>query len=89
MRSAEGERAGAQRAVAVLSVDVPRLEALARPALAAYDRRDIDSQTYLTLSQNLLSKRADLDDKTLAARLAEIALETALFLPPAESRAAP
>lgn len=88
VRSAEGERAGAQRAVAVLSVDVPRLEALARPALAAYDRRDIDSQTYLTLSQNLLSKRADLDDKTLAARLAEIALETALFLPPAESRAA-
>jgi outer membrane protein TolC len=88
VRNAEGERAGAQRAVAVLSVDVPRLEALARPALAAYDRRDIDSQTYLTLSQNLLSKRADLDDKTLAARLAEIALETALFLPPAESRAA-
>ena len=59
------------------------------PPLAAYDRGDIDSQTYLTLSQNVLSKRADLDDKALAARLAEIALETALFLPPAESRAAP
>lgn len=89
VRNAERERAGAQNAVRVLSVDVPRLEALARPALAAYDRRDIDSQTYLTLSQNVLSKRADLDDKILAARLAEIALETALFLPPAESRAAP
>jgi len=37
----------------------------------------------------VLSKRADLDDKALAARLADIALETALFLPPAESRAAP
>jgi len=89
VRNAEREREGARRAVAALSADVPRLEALARPALAAYDRRDIDSQTYLTLSQNVLSKRADLDDKTLAARLAEIALETALFLPPAESRVAP
>jgi outer membrane protein TolC len=89
VRNAEREREAARNAVAVLSVDVPRLEALSRPALAAYDRRDIDSQTYLTLSQNVLSKRADLDDKTLAARLAEIALETALFLPPAESRAAP
>jgi outer membrane protein TolC len=89
VRNAEREREGARNAIAVLSVDVPRLEALSRPALAAYDRRDIDSQTYLTLSQNVLSKRADLDDKTLAVRLAEIALETALFLPPAESRAAP
>jgi outer membrane protein TolC len=89
VRNAERERESSRNAVAVLIVDVPRLEALSRPALAAYDRRDIDSQTYLTLSQNVLSKRADLDDKTLAARLAEIALETALFLPPAESRAAP
>ncbi len=55
-----------------------------QPAVAAYDRGDIDSQTYLTLSQNALSRRADLDARELAARLAEIALETALFLPPAE-----
>jgi hypothetical protein len=89
VRGAERERAGARRAVAQLSTDVPKLETLVAPALAAYDRGDLDSQTYLTLSQNVLSKRADLDDKSLAARLADIALETALFLPPAESRSAP
>lgn len=88
VRNAERERAGAQRAVDLLSIDVPRLEALSAPLAAAYDRRDIDSQTYLTLSQNLLARRAELNDKVLAARLAEIALETALFLPPAEARAA-
>ncbi|MFI4963968.1 MAG: TolC family protein [Caulobacterales bacterium] len=89
VRNAERERAGARLAAAQLSTDVPRLEALLRPAMAAYDRGDLDSQAYLTLSQTLLAKRADLDDKALAARLADIALETALFLPPAESRAAP
>jgi outer membrane protein TolC len=89
VRGAERERAGAMAATALLRLDVPRLEALVRPAVAAYDRGDIDSQTYLTLSQNALTRRADLDDKTLAARLAEIALETALFLPPAESRTVP
>jgi hypothetical protein len=62
---------------------------LVAPALTAYDRRDLDSQTYLTLSQAALNRRADLDDKALAARLAEITLETALFLPPAAARAAP
>jgi outer membrane protein TolC len=89
VRGADRERAQARRAVAALAEEVPRLESLVRPALAAYDRRDLDSQTYLTLSQAALSKRADLDDKALAMRLAEIALETALFLPPAESRSAP
>jgi outer membrane protein TolC len=89
VRGAERERASARQAAAQLGADVPRLESLARPALAAYDRGDLDSQTYLTLSQNVLSKRAELDDKLLAARLANIALETALFLPPAESRTAP
>jgi outer membrane protein TolC len=89
VRGAERERESARRAVAQLGVDVPKLERLTAPALAAYDRGDLDSQTYLSLSQNVLSKRSDLDDKTLAARLADIALETALFLPPAESRAAP
>ena len=89
VRNAERERAGAVRAVTLLASDVPRLEALVRPAIVAYDRGDIDSQTYLTLSQTVLSRRADLNDKELAARLAEISLETALFLPPAESRATP
>lgn len=89
VRNAEGERAIAVEATAVLRVDVPRLEALVRPAVAAYDRGAIDSQTYLTLSQTALMRRSDLNDKLLAARLAEIALETALFLPPAESRTIP
>jgi outer membrane protein TolC len=88
-KNAQAELVGARAFAARLRADVPRLEALVKPALAAYDRRDIDSQTYLTLSQSALSRRADLDDKELAARLAEITLETSLFLPPAAARAAP
>jgi outer membrane protein TolC len=87
VKNAEAELIAARRQAAALRADVPRLEALVQPAVAAYARGDIDSQTYLTLSQNVLSKRADLDDRDLAARLAEIQLETALFLPPANSRA--
>ena len=83
VKGAEAERAAALAQAAALAAEVPRLEALVQPAVAAYRRGDIDSQTYLTLSQNALSRRADLDDRGLSARLAEIALETALFLPPA------
>ena len=89
VKDAQAELAGARTFAASLRADVPRLEALVKPALAAYDRRDIDSQAYLTLSQTALSRRADLDDKELAARLAEITLETSLFLPPAAARAQP
>jgi outer membrane protein TolC len=89
VKNAQAELAGALSQAAVLRTDVPRLEQLATPALAAYDRGDLDSQTYLTLLQNVLNKRADLDDRELAARVAEIQLETALFLPPAASRTAP
>lgn len=89
VKNAQAELAGALSQVAVLRTDVPHLESLAAPALAAYDRGDLDSQTYLTLLQNILNKRADLDDRELAARVAEIQLETALFLPPAASRTAP
>ena len=89
VKNAEAELASARTQAAALRDEVPRLEALVQPAIAAYGRGDIDSQTYLTLSQNALSRRADLDDRRLAARLAEIALETALFLPPAGSRITP
>jgi outer membrane protein TolC len=89
VKNAQAELAGALSQAAVLRTDVPRLEQLATPALAAYDRGDLDSQTYLTLLQNVLNKRADLDDRELAARVAEIQLETALFLPPAALRTAP
>lgn len=87
VKNAARELGTARRQAELLRADVPRLEAQVRPAVAAYDRGDIDSLTYLTLSQTALSRRADLDDRELAARIAEIALETALFLPPADSRA--
>lgn len=84
--SAEAELASDQRAVQALEVSVPRLELIASQATAAYGRGDIDSATYLTLVQNALSRRADLEDKRLAMLQAEAALEQALFLPPAEFR---
>lgn len=87
VKNAQAELAGSWRQAEILRADVPRLEALVQPAIAAYARGDIDNQTYLTLSQNALSRRAELDDRELAARLGEIQLETALFLPPANSRA--
>ena len=85
--NAQNELASAGRAVQALEVSVPRLEALADQAVAAYARGDIDSGAYLALVQNALSRRADLEDKRLAALQAEAALEQALFLPPAELRA--
>ena len=87
--AAQAEVAAASNAAAALRSEVPRLEGMVRPAQAAYRRGDIDSQTYLTLSQSALARRADLDDRELAAKVAEIQLETALFLPPATSRLNP
>ena len=89
VKAAEAELASASAQAQGLSADVPRLEALVRPADAAFERHDLDSQAYLTLEQNALSRRADLDDRELAVRLAEIQIETALFLPPADARAPP
>ena len=85
--SAKAGLASDQRALAGLEASVPRLEAIAGLASAAYRRGDLDSATWLTLVQNALSRRADLEDKRLAALQAEAALEQALFLPPAELRA--
>lgn len=84
---AEAELASADSQAAALGVETPKLEALVAPASAAISRGDIDSQAYLAIAQSALTRRADLDDKTTAALLAEIALETALFLPPAQSKA--
>ena len=85
--NARNELASALRSVRELEASVPRLEALADQAAAGYARGDIDSAAYLGLVQNALSRRADLEDKRLAAFQAEAALEQALFLPPAELRA--
>ena len=81
------ELSAALRQARELEASVPILEAMADRAQAAYARGDIDSGSYLSLVQNALSRRADLEDKRLAAFQAESALETALFLPPAASRA--
>ena len=87
VKAAEAELASASTLLKSLRAEVPRLEALVKPAAAAFERRDLDSQAYLTLQQNALSRRADLDDRELSARLAEIEIETVLFLPPANARA--
>ncbi len=70
-----------------LEKDVPVLEAMAARADGAYQRGDIDGQTYLTLQLGALNRRAELEDRKLAARNAEAVLETALFLPPAPNLA--
>src|SRR5262249_13532037 len=88
VKNAQAEMISAERSAARLRADLPRLETQVAPGTAAYRRGDLDSQAYLTLLQNVLAKRADLTDRALAARWAEIQLETALFLPPANFRAA-
>jgi outer membrane protein TolC len=88
VKDAQAELASATVQAAALRAEAPRLQSMLRPITDAYDRGDIDSQTYLTLSQTALSRQADLDDRELTARLAQIQLETVLFLPPATSRAA-
>ena len=82
VQAAQGELARAQARAAALTADQPALEAAIGSAEVAYGRGDLDSQAYLALVQTALSKRADLDDARLQARLAEIQLETLLFLPP-------
>ena len=88
-RSAAAELAVASASATALRLEVPKLEGMVQPAQAAYRRGDLDSQTYLTLSQSALARRADLDDRELAAKVAEIQLETALFIPPASTRNSP
>lgn len=83
VQGAAAELASATAQAAALRADLPRLEAMLKPAPAALARGDIDSAAYLALVQTVVSKRADLEDRELAARMAEIQLETALFAPPA------
>jgi outer membrane protein TolC len=83
-RGAAAELASAETQAATLRADLPRLEAMLAPAPAALARGDLDSQTYLALLQTVIAKRADLADRELTARMAEIQLETALFAPPPE-----
>ncbi len=89
MAAARADLEAATAQMLELQTTVPRLEAMAERATAAYARGDIDSGAYLALVQAALSRRADLEDKRLAAAQAESVLETALFLPPARLRASP
>ena len=83
------ERDSAEAQAQRLERELPSLSEVWTKAQAAWDRNDLDAASYLTLAQNLLNKTADLEDRRLAARQAEIQLETALFLPPAGQEARP
>ncbi|HEX4198727.1 MAG TPA: TolC family protein [Caulobacteraceae bacterium] len=85
VKSAAAELASANAQAAVLEADLPRLEAMLGPAPAAFARGDLDSQAYLALVQTVVAKQADLEDRELTARMAQIQLETTLFIPPAEA----
>jgi outer membrane protein TolC len=67
-----------------LEADVPRLEAEARRARPAFAKGDVDSAAYLAIDQSALKAVVALWDARLARRLADIGLETVLFLPPEE-----
>ncbi len=67
-----------------LEADVPRLEAEARRARPAFAKGDVDSTAYLAIDQSALKAVVALWDARLARRLADIGLETVLFLPPEE-----
>jgi outer membrane protein TolC len=89
VQAAQGELARAQGRARNLSADLPAAEAALKPAQAAFDRGDLDSQAFLGLRTAVLTRRAELDDARLQAGLAEIRLETLLFLPPTNSRSQP
>ena len=67
-----------------LQADVPRLQAEARRARPAFARGDMDSAAYLALDEATLRAVVALSDARLARRLADIGLETVLFLPTEE-----
>jgi len=87
VKNATAEEASALARAAALRADLPRLQAMLGPAPAAFARGDIDSQAWLALLQAVIGKQAELEDRELAARMAEIQLETALFAPPAQGGA--
>ncbi|MGI8839185.1 MAG: hypothetical protein ACR2F8_00105, partial [Caulobacteraceae bacterium] len=60
---------------------VPELTAAVDTAAAAAARGDIDSAALLALEQSALKARVAVLDQRLALSLADIALDTVLFLP--------
>ncbi len=69
------------RAASNLADQVPRLQAMSLNAKRALDRGDTDSASELLLEQAALKQELALADTTLAANLAQINLDTQLFLP--------
>jgi outer membrane protein TolC len=80
-RDREADRAAAAR----LAAEVPVLSAMADRAREALARGDIDSAAFLALEQSALTHAVALQDDRLAVALADISLETVLFLPSDES----
>lgn len=70
--------------LARFEADVPTLGAQARLARPAFARGDLDSAAYLAIDEAVLKEVVAMWDTRLARRLADIGLETVLFLPPAE-----
>jgi outer membrane protein TolC len=81
---AQADLAAEQADLGRFEADVPRLEAQARLARPAFARGDLDSAAYLAIDQAVLKEVVAMWDTRLARRLADIGLETVLFLPPAE-----
>ncbi len=79
--AARREREAGRAALARLEAAVPALTATADTAAAAAARGDIDSAALLALEQSALKARVAVLDQRLALALADIALDTVLFLP--------
>lgn len=82
---AQADLANQQAALSQFETEVPRLEAEADLGRPAFARRDLDSAAYLAIEQAVIKEVVAMWDTRLARRLADIGLETVLFLPPAEA----
>ena len=79
--AARRERDASRLMITKLQGQVPALLAMVARADAPYRRGDIDSAAFLALEQSALNHQVALLDQQLAFELADISLETVLFLP--------
>lgn len=82
---AQADLAAEQADLGRYEASVPKLDAQARLARQAIVRGDLDSAAFLAIDQAVLKEVVAMWDTRLARRLADIGLETVLFLPPAEA----
>ena len=78
---ARREREASRLVITRLEVQVPELLAMTDRAETPYRSGDIDSAAFLALEQSALNHQVALFDQRLAFELANISLETVLFLP--------